>query len=222
MHIKSFLAELLDLLRTRLAGKTLVLLAYLVILVGALFYCIKYPREEIALWLNQWNTRILDYPMLWITYIGTAPAYLLLILAILWKTKSRNIFCSGLVAFACTAITTQVLKRLFFYNIWRPLAVIPQLFLQVPFPKDIELQYSFPSGHSTVIFALFALICYYSSRSLLIWLSLGIAILVAYSRMYLLRHFLIDITVGSMIGLGIGLLSLACWELLNRRKSWVK
>lgn len=222
MHIKSFLAELLDLLRSRLAGKTQVLLAYLVILVGALFFSIKHPRELITLWLNQWNMKILDYPMLWLTYIGTAPAYLLIMFAILWKTRNRNIFYSGLLAFACTAITTQVLKRLFFYDIWRPLAVIKHSLLQIPFLQDIELQHSFPSGHSTVIFTLFALICYYSSRSLLLWLGLGIAILVAYSRMYLLRHFLIDITVGSMIGLGIGLLSLACWELLNRRKSWVK
>ena len=63
---------------------------------------------------------------------------------------------------------------------------------------------SFPSGHTTSIFALmtiFALV-YQQSKLVPIVFFLG-AILVAFSRIYLSQHFLIDVVAGSFIGVAI-------------------
>ena len=46
------------------------------------------------------------------------------------------------------------------------------------------------------------------------------AIIVAYSRMYLSQHFLIDVTVGSFIGSIAAVL--AFWWISHYRKAWLE
>lgn len=63
-------------------------------------------------------------------------------------------------------------------------------------------RYSFPSGHSTVSFALCIILSYQFPHITIIFILL--AILISLSRIYLLYHYLIDISAGAFLGIIIG------------------
>jgi membrane-associated phospholipid phosphatase len=72
---------------------------------------------------------------------------------------------------------------------------------------------SFPSGHATSAFAIFLAVALISGNRYVKVLCFIFACLVAFSRVYLSQHFLIDIIAGSMIGC-IG--TLAVYELFYK------
>ena len=60
---------------------------------------------------------------------------------------------------------------------------------------------SFPSGHSVSAFCAAVVITFVTKEKYWGTFMLIIAALVAYSRMYLSEHFLIDVTAGSALGI---------------------
>jgi membrane-associated phospholipid phosphatase len=89
----------------------------------------------------------------------------------------------------------------------RPPLAEPGLQPAVSLPGD----YSFPSGHAATAFAAAAAVavCYPRLR----WAVLGLAALVALSRVYLGVHFTTDVVAGAALGTAIGLAT----ALLGRR-----
>ena len=65
---------------------------------------------------------------------------------------------------------------------------------------------SFPSGHATTSFAVFISLALLSKSQFNKICCLALAVLGAFSRVYLSQHWLIDVTIGSLIGLGFSLL----------------
>mgnify|MGYP000920111285 CR=1 FL=1 len=65
---------------------------------------------------------------------------------------------------------------------------------------EILNYHSFPSGHTTFAFAIFTSFAFIYQKPLQQIFFLFCALLVAFSRIYLLQHFLRDTIVGSMIG----------------------
>jgi undecaprenyl-diphosphatase len=61
---------------------------------------------------------------------------------------------------------------------------------------------SFPSGHATTAFAAAAALAVLVPR--LRWPALALAALVAFSRVYLGVHFVLDVAVGALLGLAVG------------------
>lgn len=75
------------------------------------------------------------------------------------------------------------------------------LSMLIAVPKD----FSFPSGHSMISFTVAAvLFCYNKKLGIP---ALVLAALVAFSRLYLFVHFPTDVLAGTVIGIGIGILS---------------
>ena len=114
------------------------------------------------------------------------------------------------VFLAClfAGLTSQILKNHVFGPVPRPVAYFgePTPLYLVP-GLDQHLAYSFPSGHSAIAFALatslMLLAPWKSGRAVLFFL----ALLAAYSRVYLSQHFFEDIYAGSFIGLIAGLIA---------------
>jgi membrane-associated phospholipid phosphatase len=114
------------------------------------------------------------------------------------------VFLSCLLA----GLTSQVLKQAVFGPVPRPVTYFgePTPLYLVP-GLDQHLLYSFPSGHSAVAFALATSLMLLSPwRSLRAGLFF-LALLAAFSRVYLSQHFFEDIYAGSFIGLIAGLLA---------------
>ena len=96
-----------------------------------------------------------------------------------------------------------LLKHLVVRN--RPIAKNPCYKLLVRLPKTT----SFPSGHTTSAFAVFAV--FWGLSSTLAYLFLVIALLIAFSRLYLYLHYPSDIFVGMLLGLICGKLAFAMY-----------
>lgn len=61
-------------------------------------------------------------------------------------------------------------------------------------------QNSFPSGHATSAFAVFTCLALLTKNSYLKIIFFIIAVIAAFSRTYLSQHWLVDVTIGSLIG----------------------
>ena len=92
---------------------------------------------------------------------------------------------------------TYLVGNLFLKNVIarpRPCAVDNSVILKIPFPSE----YSFPSGHSSNGFAgAVTIFCYYRRAGLL---SLLMAALIAFSRLYFFVHYPTDILGGILLG----------------------
>lgn len=81
---------------------------------------------------------------------------------------------------------------------YRPTYKNPNFKLLVRIPKTS----SFPSGHTTSAFAVFGV--FWGLNSNLVYIFLVIAILIAFSRLYLYLHYPSDVFVGIILGLFCG------------------
>jgi undecaprenyl-diphosphatase len=83
-----------------------------------------------------------------------------------------------------------------------------------PFESDLDfsiiikipLDFSFPSGHTAAAFAAAVVMSQISLRYSVVWF--GFAVMMAFSRMYLLVHYPSDILAGLLLGLLSGKLAL--------------
>lgn len=82
---------------------------------------------------------------------------------------------------------------------------------------------SFPSGHATSAFALYGFLAFNArrGRKRVQIICLGLALMVALSRMYLLYHFLRDVTAGAFLGLLVGTLIYLLQERFYPNADWV-
>ena len=133
---------------------------------------------------------------LWITSLGDGGWFwlaLALVLAVFPKTRKAGIlaFCSMAL---CALITNVSLKNLVARP--RPYTQIPELISLLPAQKD----WSFPSGHTTVSFASAGIYLRILPRRYGI-AALVLAVLIAFSRLYVGVHYPTDVLVGLIIGL---------------------
>lgn len=116
-------------------------------------------------------------------------ALLITLLSLLNKNKIFNNFLKLWVGFILSSFIAYMLKII----IIRPRPIF----------NLIELtSYSFPSGHTTIMFTLFILIFYNFPKYKYIWLV--ISLIIAFSRLYLGVHYFTDVIAGVIIGLYLG------------------
>ena len=96
----------------------------------------------------------------------------------------------------------NILKKLVLDNIYRPSKYF-ELYetYQLHFVDGVKLHslQSFPSGHTGTSFNVFLTLAIITKNKFLKLTYFILAVLVAYSRIYLSQHFMIDIVVGSII-----------------------
>lgn len=184
----------------------------LLLLLATYFLFIGDHGDEI-LAINRQRTPERDRFFIVVTKFGEAAAYVVLALVYALIRYRTAIFTAGVAITA--GIVSLILKGLFQQA--RPLRWFfdnaNELWFQLTL-FDAEVYNnswaytSFPSGHAMSAFALYSYVAFNAGR----WktgvglLSLFIAASVAFSRMYLLVHFLRDVTVGATLGVLIGAL----------------
>ncbi len=86
---------------------------------------------------------------------------------------------------------------------------------------ELYEKFSFPSGHTALIFCLCMSICIFMKKKYFPLLLVLLAYIVGFSRIYLSQHFLIDVLAGALIGSLIPILTFKYIEplLFNKNKT---
>lgn len=116
---------------------------------------------------------------------------------ILLNKSYGNAFITTSV-FAISGIAVQSLKRVF--GMPRPAAFFDESTLNFIGNGKLNYANSFPSGHTTTIFALFFIFGFFVKDKRWQILFFLIALSTAFARIYLLQHFFIDVYFGSILG----------------------
>jgi membrane-associated phospholipid phosphatase len=191
------------------------------------------PKAELHLWMNGYHTVALDNLFRYYTKIAEWFPYVIALALLFYKAGWAAFFAADT---ALSSLVGQIVKHI--VNAPRPLTYFAQHF------PDIQLQlvdgvrmnrfFSFPSGHTISFFAMcFALSLivadyfYNSNKPYANGLSACcqviffiIAVLGAYSRIYLSQHFAADICGGAAISFSISIILCLILPLLSSKKWW--
>ncbi len=188
-------------------------LSFLLILITAIFLSFI-PRVEGFVFLNSFHTKTLNIIFNAITFFGDGIFTLLIcaVVLIFFKKHSNLVFIL-LLAYLGSGLLAQFFKAIIY-------APRPSLYFKLhkynlyldTFSNSRVGFNSFPSGHSSSVFALFTVLSIYCKRKWVCYSAIVLAALVGYSRIYLAHHFLIDVFVGGIIGLVFGTISIIWFD----------
>jgi len=185
-------------LKEILAGNRLFFGLWLLFFAVGLFFLLSLGKAASFLDLNAYHHSTLDTIFIWVTFLGNG-VFSVVVFVIFLLQRRWSQATQVMVAFLLSALVAQILKNLF--SMPRP----KQFFAPGQYHYFIDgvtgLGFaSFPSGHTTSIFALATLLAIFTKnpKAKIAFLLSGIA--VGYSRIYLGQHFLGDVLTGSCIG----------------------
>lgn len=184
-----------------------------------------FDRDAIFSVVNLHHSTFLDYFMRGVTEIGDGTGTTIILMSMMVLFKSCRNWWYVLAAAFCNiapALMIQLIKSL--VHAPRPLEYyghgMSKLYTDAAWIHIREhwphlFERSFPSGHSGSVFSM---TCFLSMILPKGWGRAGlvlffVALVVAYSRMYLAAHFFADIFVGSMLG---AITTLFCFALMRR------
>jgi membrane-associated phospholipid phosphatase len=185
-------------LRKTLKDNQLFFIPYILTLLFLVPFLFAYSKIELHVFINQYHTGFFDIIFAHLTYVGDGMFVIIPVIILLFFSLRHSVFL--LTAYLGTGLITQILKRVFFEDVLRPSKFIKDINLYLIEGVDLLTSRSFPSGHATSAFALFLSIALISGNRYVKVICFIFACLVAFSRVYLSQHFLIDIIAGSMIG----------------------
>jgi membrane-associated phospholipid phosphatase len=152
------------------------------------------------------NNRFFDGFFRVVTAFGAFP--LIAAIAVITLFIRFRIALTILASSLFAVVFTQLGKRVIWPDSPRPKVLFEGLD-SFHYVDGVHLHsaHSFPSGHTSGAFALFIVLALFARKPWLKLLFLLAGMLVAYSRMYLSQHFLVDVTAGSFIGVTSALLA---------------
>ena len=164
------------------------------------------------IYLNRFSNDYLDMFMVWFTHLGDV--WILPILILLYLIRDRAYAVRFLLTGLVISPIVFVLKYIFVAE--RPIAVFERLgklkeLHWVP-NHQVDVLYSFPSGHAAISFAIVAVFAYMNPSSVrkMFWMLFGACL--SLSRVYLNEHFLMDILAGAFLGVFFAFLVHVCCE----------
>lgn len=182
------------------------LIAYLIFLLALTPLVISYSKYDLHLLLNAYHSPFADGFFQKITLLGDGLAPFAVGAVLLFVSFRKTLIV--LVGGNAAGIIAQFLKRIVFPDIKRPSVFFGDVegfhFVE---GFDLHGSFSFPSGHAATVFALTFCVAAFVRNPTAKTVLLILAALVAYSRVYLSQHFMVDIYAGSAIGVFCGLLT---------------
>lgn len=162
---------------------------YLIALIS--FFLSLLVDQDVASFLAQYRTASLNVIFNFFTLIGTFIVIPLILISIyLWKTKNKRLIIQLWLSLFLSLAIAYLLK----FTVQKPR---PEQALGIKAVIS-ENGYSFPSAHATAAFSALPILDFVFKKSRFLWHTL--AILVAFSRVYLGVHYLSDIIAGALIG----------------------
>jgi len=196
--------------RTFLRANRFFLIGVLLLLLVLLYLVATNQQGDELVLVNQLRTPLYDRIFIIGTQLGEPIAYVVVLLFLLTIRVRTAIF--SVLTGATVGIVTGLLKlyfaqarpmRYLFDNsreVWDGLMLFDESMRNWGYS-------SFPSGHSAAAFGLYSYVCFNVRRPkiLISIVCFLLAAQVAFSRMYLLYHFLRDVTAGAFLGLLIAM-----------------
>lgn len=196
------------------------LMPYSVLLTASVVLLIVFSKPELHIAANKANSPFFDTFFKYATLLGDGTLIAVLIIILLF-VSFRHLF-AFLLGSLSAAVVVNIIKKFILTDIYRPSKYF-ELFetYQLHFIEGVKLHsyQSFPSGHTAAIFSVALMLTLLTRNNLLKVSLLLVAVLTAYSRVYLSQHFFIDITVGSVIAILLMLLFFRLSE--SWKKPWL-
>ena len=180
------------------------ILPFIVWLIAGGFFLASYNKEALFMYVNSRYGEYSDVAMSYLTNLGEGViiiSTLLLLPLLIKKLRSPKYFGAALTANIGAFLLSQGLKS--YFNHPRPLTYFQKgQLVHIAESWGHYYHRSFPSGHTTSAFALFCFLSLFLPPRYRAWglLFFSLALVVAYSRIYLAAHFFLDVYVGSIIG----------------------
>lgn len=198
-------------------NKPTLLIICLILFAGS-FLHLFFSKSEIHLLINQIHHPVADVIFKYITHLGDGLTSVIIVIVLAFISLRKSLIL--LAAFLSSGLLVQVLKRAFFYDAVRPAKYFMEIAdLHLVEGVKLHMAHSFPSGHAASIFSLFICLSLMTRDRAVKILSLILAIIAAFSRVYLSQHFMHDVLAGAFIGT---LAALAAHHLLeNVNNKWI-
>lgn len=195
-------------------------LPYSVFLLICAVLLLSFSKSELHILLNKVHSPLFDVFFKYATHLGDGS--LIAILGIIFLfVKYRYVF-AFLLGSISTAFLVNLFKKVLLDEMYRP-AKYFELFetykLHLVEGINQHSLQSFPSGHTATSFSIFLMLALIAKNR---WVKLALffgAFVVAYSRVYLSQHFLVDIVAGSIISILLMVLSFFWVE--KWKKPWL-
>lgn len=207
-------------MRELLKANRYFLIPYIFTLLACAILLIVFSKTELHILSNKAHSVFFDYFFKYLTNLGDGAMIAILFIALLF-VKYRYAF-AFLAGSLLTSAVVNILKKLVLHDMYRPSKYFEMYeTYQLHLVEGVKLHslQSFPSGHTATAFNVFFMLAMLVKNKFLKLILFILAALVAYSRVYLSQHFLIDISAGSV--LGILFVLLAFWWLDNSDKPWL-
>ena len=208
-----------------LIRKNFILFNLFFLYLGAgLVILVVFEKGELELLINKRHHPYLDEFFLAITYLGDGRVLVpLIILASLRKRYNGLLI---FLTFIISTIIVQSMKRTIFAEYPRPSKFFEKL-IEIRVIEGLELHsyYSFPSGHASGAFAVFFMWGLLVKNKMYAVLFFFLALLTAFSRIYLMQHFFVDTYFGALFGVLIAVIIfyyLDCKSTLSQKESLQK
>jgi len=196
------------------------LIPYLIFLIICAGLLLSFPKAELHILLNKTNAPFFDILFKYATHLGDGA--MIVILAVVFLFVKYRYFFAFLLGSLSAAVVVNLFKKVFLDEMYRPSKYF-ELFetykLHLVEGVNQHSLQSFPSGHTATAFSVFFMLALVTKNKWGKMFLLFAAVVVAYSRVYLSQHFVVDITAGSIISVLLMLLSffwVQTWQ-----KSWL-
>ena len=172
---------------------------YILFIFTSIFLLSIFGKATIEIWCNSHNSPFFDKFFALYTNVGDGIFATIITLIILFYRTGYAIMLA--ITNIVVGIISQLFKHQVFDNAVRPKVYFKGIY-DLHFVEGVKVwsSNSMPSGHSATAFAIFLCLALFVKNSMLRILFFFMALLVAYSRIYLSQHFLTDVTAGSLIG----------------------
>lgn len=172
---------------------------YVAVLLAGFGWVLSVEHGDEVLYLNSLHTPFLDQVFKYSTFLGDG-VFLAVIAVIFMIVRLRFGLILALIG-VVQAMVSGLMKRVIFGKVPRPKKYFEDL-TDIHFVEGVKLNswYSFPSGHTMTAFSIAVFLMFYFKKSVWSLALLVLACLAGVSRIYLFQHFLIDVLVGSAIG----------------------
>ena len=175
---------------------------YILFTITLIVLILNNEKADLHLWLTSFNTQNADVFFRLFTEVGGSFPYYIVGILLFYRYR--------LAAFVLITQIASGLFSVFVKQTWnepRPIKYFadnyPTIELHQVNGVHLHSFHSFPSGHTITAFTFFMALSFFTKRPYLHFLYFTLAVLVGFSRIYLSQHFVLDVLVGSIIGVAV-------------------